>query len=232
MEKVLRLDRRSPGLQSPAPYSPRIGRGTRVSPEESAYQLRDVVYPAQGRCIPLRLCFDLTHGAPASTAGGSRRRAHAVSRTGDEESSGSADVRRRSPYSLPDERYAAATWRSAPAATQCAAGPRSRVMVSCAPSHSSTTPNFDSGVYSNYAGVHQAPEPPSYSTVPPGGGLYNRPYAAQPQQYFDERSPWACMPFQQDLLTTCRHGSPSQETTLTPLQPAFPQKYLPEMPPR
>ena len=139
---------------------------------------------------------------------------------------GSADVRRRSPYSLPDERYAAAHGDLHPPPHSAPPGPFSRNGF-MRPIHSSTTPNFDSGVYSNYAGVHQAPEPPSYSTVPPGGGLYNRPYAAQPQQYFDE-SPRGMQPFQQDVDDMSPRISQPRDYS-NPSPTGFPQKYLPEM---
>lgn len=85
VEKVLRLDGRSPGLQSPAPYCPRIGRGTRVPPKEFTHECRDFIRSPQG--LSLRLCFDLANGAPASASGRSRRDEHAVCQLGDEESS-------------------------------------------------------------------------------------------------------------------------------------------------
>ncbi|KJA23018.1 hypothetical protein HYPSUDRAFT_612848 [Hypholoma sublateritium FD-334 SS-4] len=139
---------------------------------------------------------------------------------------GSADVRKRSPYSLPDERYAAAHGDLHPPPHSAPPGPFSRNGF-MRPIHPSTTPNFDSGVYSNYPGVHQAPEPPSYSPVPPGGGLYNRPYAAQPQPYFDE-SPRGMQPFQQDVDDMSPRISQPRDYS-NPSPTGFPQKYHPEM---
>lgn len=113
---------------------------------------------------------------------------------------GSADMRKRASYSMPDERYPAPRGDLLPPPHAHNASPAAYARNGFMhPIHTpSTTPNFESGVYSNYSTTGQpAPEPSGYAPLAGGAGLYSRPYVPQSQSYYDNGR--ILQPFQQDI---------------------------------